>query len=32
MKVADVDRRREQDLRTHHPELAQAIEYGGPGL
>jgi len=30
MKVADVDRRREQDLRTHHPELADAIEYEGP--
>jgi len=30
--VALVDRRREQDLRTHHPELAQAIEYGGPEL
>jgi MoaA/NifB/PqqE/SkfB family radical SAM enzyme len=30
MKVADVDRRREQDLRTHHLELADAIEYEGP--
>ena len=30
MKVADVDRRREQDLRTHHPELADAIAYEGP--
>ena len=28
--VAQVDRRREQDLRTHHPELAEAIEYKGP--
>ena len=30
MKVADVDRRREQDLRTHHLELADAIAYKGP--
>ena len=30
MKVADVDRRREQDLRTYHPELADAIAYEGP--
>ena len=30
MKVADVDRRREQDLRTHHSELADAIAYEGP--
>tara|TARA_R110001592_G_scaffold183560_1_gene427291 strand:+ start:1726 stop:2931 length:1206 start_codon:yes stop_codon:yes gene_type:complete len=28
--VADVDWRRQQDLRTHHPELAYAIEYNGP--
>lgn len=30
MKISDVDWRRNQDLRTHHPELAEAIEYGGP--
>ena len=30
MKVADVDNRRQQDLRTHHPELADAIDYEGP--
>ena len=30
MKVADVDTRRQQDLRTHHPELATAIDYEGP--
>lgn len=30
MKVADVDMRRQQDLRTHHPELAAAIDYKGP--
>jgi len=30
MKVKDVDQRRKQDLCAHHPELAQAIEYGGP--
>ena len=30
MKVADVDWRRKQDLRTHHPELAEAIDYRGP--
>jgi len=30
MKIADVDWRRNQDLRTHHPELATAIEYAGP--
>ena len=30
MKVKDVDQRRKQDLCDHHPELAQAIEYGGP--
>lgn len=28
--VAEVDRRREQDLCTHHPELADAIDYEGP--
>ena len=30
MKVTDVDQRRNQDLRTHHPELANAIDYQGP--
>ena len=30
MKVEDVDRRRQQDLRTHHSELADAINYEGP--
>jgi hypothetical protein len=30
MKVKDVDWRRNQDLRDHHKELADAIEYGGP--
>jgi hypothetical protein len=30
MKVKDVDWRRTQDLRDHHCELADAIEYGGP--
>ena len=30
MKIADVDWRRQQDLRTHHPELADAIYYEGP--
>tara|TARA_R100001224_G_scaffold104100_1_gene77142 strand:- start:730 stop:1935 length:1206 start_codon:yes stop_codon:yes gene_type:complete len=30
--VAEVDRRRQQDLRTHHPELADAIDYEGPNL
>ena len=30
MKTKDVDQRRKQDLCDHHPELAQAIEYGGP--
>ena len=30
--TADVDWRRQQDLRTHHPELAYAIEYEGPRL
>ena len=28
--VAQVDTRREQDLRTHHAELADAIDYKGP--
>ena len=28
MNIADVDWRRSQDLRTHHPELADAIDYG----
>jgi MoaA/NifB/PqqE/SkfB family radical SAM enzyme len=30
MKVADVDWRRDQNLRDHHYELAQAIDYAGP--
>jgi MoaA/NifB/PqqE/SkfB family radical SAM enzyme len=30
MKVADLDRRRNTDLRADHPELAQAIDYAGP--
>lgn len=30
MKVRDLDWKRKQDLRDHHPELAQAIEYAGP--
>ena len=30
MKIKDVDWRRKQDLRTHHPELAEAIDYEGP--
>jgi organic radical activating enzyme len=30
MRVADLDRRRGQDLRQIEPELAQAIEYAGP--
>lgn len=30
MKIADVDWRRSQDLRTHHLELADAIDYQGP--
>jgi len=30
MKVRDIDWRRNQDLRDHHSELAEAIEYGGP--
>ena len=28
--VQQVDIRRQQDLRTHHPELADAIDYEGP--
>ena len=31
MKVRDLDWKRNSDLRTHHPELAQAIRYEGPG-
>jgi hypothetical protein len=31
MKVKDLDWRRGQDLRDHHPELAEAIQYAGPG-
>jgi len=30
MKIADVDWRRNQDLRDHHAEFAQSINYGGP--
>ena len=30
MKVADLDRKRDTDLRHHHSELAQAIDYQGP--
>ena len=30
MKIADVDWRRNQDLRTHHQWLAAAIDYEGP--
>ncbi len=30
MKIAGVDWRRQQDLRTDHPELADAINYEGP--
>jgi MoaA/NifB/PqqE/SkfB family radical SAM enzyme len=30
MKVEDLDWKRDQDLRDHHPELAQAIGYDGP--
>jgi MoaA/NifB/PqqE/SkfB family radical SAM enzyme len=30
MKVADLDRKRQQDLRTVEPEFAKLIEYAGP--
>ena len=30
MKVEDLDWKRSHDLRTHHSELAEAIEYNGP--
>ena len=30
MKVKDLDWRRKQDLRTHHCELAEVIDYHGP--
>ena len=30
MRVADLDRRRQQDLRAVEPEFAQVIEYNGP--
>ena len=30
MKVEDLDWKRSVDLRTHHPELAEAIDYNGP--
>ena len=31
MKIADLDRKRNTDLRINHPELARAIDYVGPG-
>jgi hypothetical protein len=30
MKIADLDRKRNQDLRAVAPEFAQLIEYTGP--
>ena len=30
IKVADLDRKRNQDLRTVEPEFAELIEYAGP--
>jgi hypothetical protein len=30
MKIADLDRKRQQDLRTVEPELAELIGYTGP--
>jgi hypothetical protein len=30
MKVADLDRRRNQDLRTVEPDFAELINYQGP--
>jgi hypothetical protein len=30
MRVADLDRKRQQDLRTVEPEFAKLIEYAGP--
>jgi organic radical activating enzyme len=30
MKIADLDRKRQQDLRTVEPKFAELIEYGGP--
>ena len=30
MKIADLDRKREQDLRDVEPEFAELIQYGGP--
>jgi hypothetical protein len=30
MKIADLDRKRDQDLRTVEPEFAELIAYGGP--
>jgi hypothetical protein len=30
MKVANLDRKRNQDLRTVEPEFAELIEYAGP--
>jgi MoaA/NifB/PqqE/SkfB family radical SAM enzyme len=31
MKIADLDRKRNTDLRINHPELARSIDYVGPG-
>jgi MoaA/NifB/PqqE/SkfB family radical SAM enzyme len=31
MKVADLDRKRNQDLRSIEPEFAELIDYNGPG-
>jgi hypothetical protein len=30
MKIADLDRKRQQDLRTVEPEFAELIDYVGP--
>jgi hypothetical protein len=30
MKIADLDRKRQQDLRTVAPELSALLNYGGP--
>jgi hypothetical protein len=32
MKVADLDRKRNQDLRTVEPELSELINYQGPNF
>jgi hypothetical protein len=29
MKIADLDRRRQQDLRCVQPELAELLDYAG---